>query len=843
MSVSAFARPATDEAPFIAALAEHNEPTTQSASSSLSSSLPSKLSLSPSAPRSLSPQPSQPRSPSLPTSSHVDGVVSSASQPSSSPSPASSVAPSLLSIPFDGSDAKRSLSDRIVRSPRSASKAIGARWRSSAAAKQRSEEEDAAGVKDEQQQRLREVGGESDKESLAAGNSGVKEETSEDQAQSAGGSLVSVEDDKRASMRATLNVSEMRRRREASDTGHVALPSHKRAATKSEPVQPPPPPPRLLLRASSRGVAQSSTAPSSVTASPPTAQSPSSSSASSPSSSSHPPGLSRMMSRTSTRNLFASLSKSVALFSSNQTHGQAEEDEENREWLMRRLSKQDEPVEQSSSSESAESSPAADSNASWLSAHSYVFTFLRERVFPSLLVLLVLIQLIVLPLRLALSLEFRAVNWRLYDQLLDVLYVVGVLWVDYLEVVHVGGETEQKADGESIRADRAGTGTTSVRLRSSLSRRMFVFDILSTLPYYLFVPSTSLKSLFADPTHATATRLDSLLRLPRILRAPRLSSFLDQLELFNLVQSIISPAIFRLLSFAVWMYLFAHFAGCAWWLTSYLEGLPDDEWVVQADMREGSLSLMYLHLLFVGFKCVRRITQHEPASLVRSAAIKPHSAHSRGMLAVVSYRRCLLCCAAQMTGGAPNPSTTLEHIFTLIVSLIGLSIYGLLVGSLTSIISNMNSKQDDFRSKMEQITALMESNHLPADVQTRVKSCMRYLYGYGSQESNGSGDRHRGNEGWEVLDVLPAYLRNELLCYVNGDIMRKVPLFRDCSDGFMRSLVPLLTPEVVPISHQIAVHSQCQHHHVFTVPVAHSQLFLLLSRRLYLATSSYERAR
>lgn len=150
-----------------------------------------------------------------------------------------------------------------------------------------------------------------------------------------------------------------------------------------------------------------------------------------------------------------------------------------------------------------------------------------------------------------------------------------------------------------------------------------------------------------------------------------------------------------------------------------------------------------------------------------------------------------------MTGGAPNPSTTLEHIFTLLVSLIGLTLYGLLVGSLTSIISNMNSKQDDFRSKMEQITALMESNHLPNDVQTRVKSCMRYLYGYGSDESNGSGDRHRGNEGWDVLNVLPAYLRNELLCYVNGDIIKTVPLFRDCSDGFLRSLVPLLTPEVV----------------------------------------------
>ena len=309
------------------------------------------------------------------------------------------------------------------------------------------------------------------------------------------------------------------------------------------------------------------------------------------------------MSRSSTRNLFASLSKSVALFSSGQSHhGQAEEDEENREWLMRRLSKQDEQVDPPSSSSTAASSTTTDLSASWLSAHSYsyVLTFCRERVFPSLLVLLVLIQLIVLPLRLALSLDLT--NWRLYDPLLDVLYVLGVLFTDYLEV-RVGDDAPKEVvegGGSSTSA-----GTVSIHLRPSLSRRMFVFDLLSTLPYYLFVPSTSLISLFADPAHATATRLESLLRLPRILRAPRLSSFLEQLELFNLVQSIISPAVFRLLSFSVWMYLFAHFAGCAWWLTSYLIGLPEDEWVVQADMREGSFSKVYLHLLFVGFKCVR----------------------------------------------------------------------------------------------------------------------------------------------------------------------------------------------------------------------------------------------
>ena len=319
--------------------------------------------------------------------------------------------------------------------------------------------------------------------------------------------------------------------------------------------------------------------------------------------------MAQALSRSSTRNLFASLSKGVALFSASPAQGAASEDEENREWLQRRLSKQDEPAQHSNTTKASSSPVASDPNASWLSTHSHVLVFCRERVFPSLLVLLVLIQLIMLPLRLALSLPWS--HWRMYDLPLDVLYVMGVLFTDYVEVTH-GGDSAARGEGEDHTAvsNSNGGGSLSLRLRSTSSRRMFVFDLLSTVPYYLFVPSSSLVSLFADPLHATPDRLNSLLRLPRILRAPRLSSFLEQLELFNLVQSIISPAIFRLASFAVWMYLFAHFAGCAWWLTSYIEGLPDDEWVVQADMREGSFGKLYLHLLFVGFKCVRHTTLH-----------------------------------------------------------------------------------------------------------------------------------------------------------------------------------------------------------------------------------------
>ena len=304
-----------------------------------------------------------------------------------------------------------------------------------------------------------------------------------------------------------------------------------------------------------------------------------------------------------------------------------------------------------------------------------------------------------------------------------------------------------------------GSAGLTVRLRSGAMRRQLVLDVLSTLPYTLIVPSSSLLFLFADPVHATPIRLQSLLHLPRLLRLPRLSSFIEHVELANLMSSTIDPTVFRLLTFSIQLFLLAHLVGCAWLTISYMEGLPaDSEWVVSEKIRSTStLPALYIHSLYVGF--------------------------------------------SSMTGNAPSPTTTVEHVLTLVVLFIGVSVYGLLIGNLTALISNLNSKADDFRGKMAAVSELMVENDLPVDVQLRVRSCMQYLFGYhrkeAGQEVEVGGGRQKGREGWEVLNVLPAYLRNELLCYMNGDIIRTVPLFRDCSDGFMRSLVPLLTPEVV----------------------------------------------
>ena len=48
----------------------------------------------------------------------------------------------------------------------------------------------------------------------------------------------------------------------------------------------------------------------------------------------------------------------------------------------------------------------------------------------------------------------------------------------------------------------------------------------------------------------------------------------------------------------------------------------------------------------------------------------------------------------------PTPLLPLEHMLTLVVLFIGVSVYGLLIGNLTAMIQSLNAKSDDFRNKI-----------------------------------------------------------------------------------------------------------------------------------------------
>lgn len=421
-----------------------------------------------------------------------------------------------------------------------------------------------------------------------------------------------------------------------------------------------------------------------------------------------------------------------------------------------------------------------------------------------LLPCIILFQSITLPVRLAFGSDDETSSehssfaaWRTWDLPLDTIFLLGVLFSDYVDPSTLTLRGVLRRPGSARRA----------------AWISLTVDLISALPLeFLGVSRAWVREsgLWHDPALATSVRIDALVRLPRLLRLARLFSFLDACETRNLVVTWISPTLFRLFKLGTLMYLFAHLAGCGYVLIGIIEGLPAGNlWICPEHIRNQPLSAQYLHAIYWGLSA--------------------------------------------MTGngsGVESPNTLLEHAFALFVLLVGVSTYAALIGNLSNIMSatqhnsrtpswrncrswhcipahsvfprpllvsvccrpacssSMNSRQDDFRSKMTSITNLMTTYHLPEEVQSRVKSCFQYMFVGGALAGTAAGGEDdasgmprsssaAGTQEWDVLEYLPAYLRNEVLVYLNGEIIQKVPLFRGCSDGFVRSLVPLLRPEVV----------------------------------------------
>ena len=259
-----------------------------------------------------------------------------------------------------------------------------------------------------------------------------------------------------------------------------------------------------------------------------------------------------------------------------------------------------------------------------------------------LLPCIILFQSITLPVRLAFggsegsssSGHSSFASWRTLDLPLDTIFLLGVLFSDYIDPSTLSLRAVLRRPGSARRAAWINLAV----------------DLLSALPLeFLGVSHTWVREsgLWHDSSLATSVRLDALVRLPRLLRLARLFSFLDACETRNLVVTWISPTLFRLFKLGTVMYVVAHLAGCGYVLIGVIEGLPADNlWICPVHIRSQSLSAQYLHAIHWGLSA--------------------------------------------MTGngsGVESPNTLLEHAFALFVLLVGVSTYATLIGNLSNIMS------------------------------------------------------------------------------------------------------------------------------------------------------------
>ena len=230
----------------------------------------------------------------------------------------------------------------------------------------------------------------------------------------------------------------------------------------------------------------------------------------------------------------------------------------------------------------------------------------------------------------------------------------------------------------------------------------------------------------------------AFVHLPRLFRARRVLSYLRHLW----ARLPIHPSLLRLASLLLWMLLLNHWIGCAWFWVGAREG--KGSWIEAQGLADAPVRTRYVRSIY----------------------------WSMTTIATVGY-------------GDITPKTDVETVFAMAVMGIGVGIFGYVIGNMASLLGNLDARAAAHRSKVEGVSQFLRRHGLPSELQERVLSHYEHLW-----------ERTRGLDDTRILDDLPNYLRQEVLLFLNRDLIQKVPLFGECDRGFVHSLVPRLKPLV-----------------------------------------------
>jgi len=153
------------------------------------------------------------------------------------------------------------------------------------------------------------------------------------------------------------------------------------------------------------------------------------------------------------------------------------------------------------------------------------------------------------------------------------------------------------------------------------------------------------------------------------------------------------------------------------------------------------------------------------------------------------YLRALYWCITTLATvgyGDITPSTNAQTVYAMMVMLLGVGMYGCVIGNVTSLLANIDLAKSHYRDTMERLTAFMKYRHLPPALQRRIRDYYAYLW-----------ENRLGYDESTVLTELPDSLRTDVALFLRRDLLEHAPLFQGASHEFIREIALELRPIVM----------------------------------------------
>ncbi|XP_075706013.1 cyclic nucleotide-gated channel alpha-4 [Rhinoderma darwinii] len=254
----------------------------------------------------------------------------------------------------------------------------------------------------------------------------------------------------------------------------------------------------------------------------------------------------------------------------------------------------------------------------------------------------------------------------------------------------------------------------------------FRWDLLSILPTdFLY---------FRFGIHAAAVRVN------RFLRFNRLFESFDRTE-----TRIPYPNVFRICKLMAYIFVVIHWNSCVYFALSSYVGFGKDAWVYPniSDPEFGRLRRQYLYSFYF-------------STLILTTV-----------------------------GDIPSPMQEEEYIFMVVDFLIAVLGFATIMGSISSVVSNVNSADKSFYPNYDQVKLYMKMYKVNRSLKKKVIAWHQHL----------QINKKLTNEN-QILQNLPEKLRVEVAVSVHMSTLSKVQIFQHCEKSLLEELVLKLKPQV-----------------------------------------------
>lgn len=274
------------------------------------------------------------------------------------------------------------------------------------------------------------------------------------------------------------------------------------------------------------------------------------------------------------------------------------------------------------------------------------------------------------------------------------------------------------------------------------------------IDFISFFPFSAFDSNKQDSSNSPGSynNLVRLLRLPKLYRIFRISRLLKLLRHYNkieLVETIqeyfsIKNSAMRLIKSFFTILLCLHLAACFWYFSARIDGFGPDTWVTRYSYLDSSLGTKYLVSIYWAFTT----------------------------LCTVGY-------------GDISGFTNLEKMICISWMICGLYFFSFTIGSLSSMMSSIDTKENVLLSKLAVIDEFSIEANLSKDLRNKLKHALRY-----SAEKRG----FSWLDKLSIFNELPKPLRYEVAMNMHHGAVRELNFFEHKDQSIIAAIVPLLQP-------------------------------------------------